>query len=115
MSEVDVVITETPMEKAWELMRRHNLDFSQRIEIRTAISEWAREFNPDVTKNTFNTWTNKTVPSWGFERESEAEFIGALVKFMPNADPEKLLQVMSMMLKLFDVDSAWSWNGNKTK
>ena len=45
--------------------------------------------------------------------EEEAEFMGALVKFIPNADTEKLIQVMSMMLKLFDVESAWTWKGTR--
>jgi hypothetical protein len=98
----------------WKLMEEKGLTFGERMQVRKVIADWAYQFNPNIEHNhKNNTYTNKQVKNYSFEREDEAEFIGALVKFIPNADTEKLIQVMSMILKLFDVESVWTWKGTR--
>ena len=95
-------------------MGEKGLTLGERMQVRKAISDWAYQSNPNIEHyHKYNTYTNKQVKGYCFEREEEAEFIGALVKFFPNVDTEKLIQVMSMMLKLFDVESAWTFNGTR--
>ena len=115
LQESNVVLADanTRLNFAWKLMSEKGLTLGERLQVRRAISDWAYQSNPNIEKGNDNTYTNKTVKGYRFEREEEAEFIGALVKFIPNADTEKLVQVMSMMLKLFDVESAWTWKGTR--
>ena len=96
----------------WKMMEDKGLTLSERIQIRKVISEWSQQNNPDIIRdNKDNLYSHKNVKGYCFETEEEAEFIGAMVKFIPNADIEKIIQVMSMVLKLFDIESAWTWKG----
>jgi len=104
----------TRLDFVWKLMGKKGLTTGERIQVRKAISDWAYQTNPNVEyDHKHNVYRNKQVAGYYFDREEEAEFIGALAKFIPNADKEKLIQVMSMMLKLFDVESAWVWKGTR--
>ena len=104
----------TNLEIVWKLMGEKGLTLGDRIQIRNAISDWARLSNPTIEyDHKFGVYKNTQVKGYHFNREEDAEFIGALVKFIPNADTEKLLQVMSMMLKLFDVNSVLAWKGTR--
>ena len=104
----------TRLDFVWKLMGEKGLTLGERMQVRKAISDWAYQSNPNIEHDhKHNTYTNKQVKGYCFEMEEEAEFIGALVKFIPNADTEKLIQVMSMMLKLFDVKSALTWKGTR--
>ncbi len=106
--------TNVGLDFVWKLMGAKGLTLDERMQVRKAISDWAYQSNPNIEHDhKHNTYTNKQVKGYCFEREEEAKFIGALVKFIPNADTEKLIQVMSMMLKLFDVESAWTWKGTR--
>ena len=104
----------TRLDFVWKLMGEKGLTLGERMQVRKAISDWAYQSNPNVEyDHKHNVYRNKQVTGYCFDRKEEAEFIGALVKFIPNADKEKLIQVMSMILKLFDVESAWTWNGTR--
>lgn len=104
----------TRLDFVWKLMGEKGLTLGERMQVRKAISDWAYQSNPNIEHDhKHNIYTNKQVKGYCFEREEEAEFIGALVKFIPNADTEKLIQVMSMMLKLFNVESAWTFKGTR--
>ena len=104
----------TRLDFVWKLMGEKGLTLGERMQVRKAISDWAYQSNPNIEHDhKYNTFTNKQVKGYCFETEAEAEFAGALVKFIPNADTEKLIQVMSMILKLFDIESAWAWKGTR--
>ena len=99
---------------AFKLMDEKGLTVSERMFIRNSIADWARSFNPDIKHDhKYNTFSHKLVKGYCFNKEEEAELIGALVKFIPNANPEKLIEVMSMLMKLFDIDSEYTWSSGK--
>ena len=89
----------TSLDFVWKLMSEKGLTLCERMQVRKAILDWAYQSNPNIEHDhKHNTYTNKQVKGYCFEREEEAEFIGALVKFIPNADTEKLIQVIQALV-----------------
>ena len=60
-----------------------------------------------------NTYSSKKKKGYGFSKEEEVKFFNALLDFSPNSDTEKIIQVMSIVMKLLDVESEWSFRGSR--
>jgi hypothetical protein len=101
-------------ELAWKLLGEKGLTFSERMKVRNAFTTWARGFSADVEKVPNSEWyKNKNVGHYCFDTEAEAEFVGALAKFATDANIEKIIQVMSIVIKLLDVKSDYRFNPKK--
>jgi hypothetical protein len=106
--------TDFNYESAWKLLSEKGLTFSEKIKVRNALTTWARSFSPDVEKVPNSEWyKNKNVGHYCFDTEAEAEFVGSLAKFAPDANIEKIMQVMSIVIKLLDVKSDYRFNPKK--
>ena len=102
------------LRSAWQLMEDKGLSIPEMMKVKSAITEWAQQFNPDVVKdNKHFTYTNLKTPGYGFDTSEEAKFFGAMVKMFPNANQDKLIAEFGKLLKLFDIKSGWTFNGNK--
>jgi hypothetical protein len=103
-------------DEVWTLLEEKGLTLSERMKVRSYFASWGRSFNPNIEINhKHKSITNKKLKGYAFETQEEAEFIGAMVDFAPNVKEEKLIQVFSIVLKLFDIKSGWSFRSGNTE
>lgn len=95
----------------WDFLSEKGLTNSERMKVRTVFVEWARSFNPDVEKDTPKGiyYRNKAFEGYLFTTEAEAEFIGALQKFAPEADREKIMRMIPIITTLLGIESEWKF------
>lgn len=101
-------------EAAWKLLEEKGLNFGERMKIRKAFSDWSKGFDENIEHDhKHNTYSSKKKKGYGFSKEEEVKFFNALLDFSPNSDTEKIIQVMSIVMKLLDVESEWSFRGSR--
>lgn len=101
-------------EAAWKLLEEKGLNVGERMKIRKAFSDWGKKFDENIEHDhKHNTYSSKKKKGYGFSKEEEVKFFNALLDFSPNSDTEKIIQVMSIVMKLLDVESEWSFRGSR--
>jgi hypothetical protein len=98
---------------AMELLKSKGLTLSERLMVRKEFSEWGKKVLKDFTYDHKNECYVSTIPalkSYGFESEREVTLINALYDLSPNQNIDKTMQVLSMILKMFDYDSSRIFN-----
>lgn len=97
-------------EAAWKLLEEKGLNFGERMKIRKAFSDWGKGFDENIEHDhKHNTYSSKKKKGYVFSKEEEVKFFNALIDFSPNSDTEKTIQVMSIVMKLLDIKSEWSF------
>lgn len=93
-------------EKAISQLRDRGFDLKEMIDIRNGIQKWCAKFDDTIKHNSkHNCYESNRINNYAFGTEKEAKFANALLDLAPDANPEKLLQVMGIVTKLLDVDS----------
>lgn len=101
-------------EAAWKLLEEKGLNFGERLKIRKAFSDWGKGFDENIEHDhKHNTYSSKKKKGYGFSKEEEVKFFNALLDFSPNSDTEKIIQVMSIVMKLLDIESECAFRGSR--
>lgn len=101
-------------EAAFKLLQEKGINFREIINIRKAFADWGKEFDENIEYNhKQNTYSSKKGKGYCFSKEEEVKFFNALIDFSSNSDPEKIIQVMSIVMKLLDIESEWSFRASR--
>jgi hypothetical protein len=98
-------------EIAWKMLEEKGFTIGERHKIKQIFGEWGKDHMKDVEKK-HDFYVSKLKEgklNYGFDKEEHAEFFNALVKFSPNTDTEKLINVMRIVSKLLDTDTGYNF------
>lgn len=98
----------------WKFLQEKGLNVRDLMRVRKAFGEWGVENMQEVEFiGKFNCYTSTIsgLKGYSFDTAEEVKLLNALHKFAPDIKPDKLVQVFSMVLKLVDSKSEWSFKG----
>ena len=103
-------------EEAWKMLEEKGFTIQERMKIRKAFMDFGVDISESskIKKDGINGeyFKNENVEGYLFSNEKEAIFVEHLFKFVPeNADKDKVLEIMSIIIKLFDIKSDWAYRG----
>jgi len=100
--------------EAWAELGNNGFSFTERHRIRKAFMDFGVQNHASQTiQKDGEYYKNVNVPGYLFSTEAEARFAEAMLKMAPEgADKDKVLQVMSITIRLLGVDSEWSFKIN---
>ena len=102
-------------DECWNLLKEKGLTRAEIFKVRNVFSEWGLSFPQNVKRSGENHYTS-TVPElsgYGFGKEKEVELYNALHKYSPETKKEKLVLVMEILNKLFNIESEWKFEHDK--
>jgi len=99
-------------DEAYGLLKEKGFSLGEIINIRNAFAEWGKTFDKDIKHDhKYNYFSSEKAKGYAFHKE-EAKFFNALIDFSPNSNKEKLIQVMSIVMKLLNIESVWTFKSN---
>lgn len=102
---------------SFNLLVEKDFKLAEICNIRSSFVDWGKEMDDEITHDTKSNLykSTRTHCNFCFETIAEARMFNALHDFLPNSSPEQVMTALSMIMKLYDVKSAWSFNGVKSK
>lgn len=98
-------------EEAFKMLRKKGFSLNEILAIKKAFAAWGREFDENIAfdwKN--NTYSSKKKRShYAFQQEGEVKLFNTLVDLSPNTSSESIIQVMSIALKMLDIESVYAF------
>ena len=97
-------------ESAMGQLKDKGFTLGESFSIRKAFTQWGAQFDNSIQLHHLSsTYISTRIKNYGFTTEKEAKFANALLDLAPEANPEKLLQVMGIVTKLLDVESDYTF------
>lgn len=102
-------------QKAFEMLIDKGLHANDRHFIRNAFIEYGKSIaESSKVKKSGTGYIHQDIKGIVFENENQAIFAGQLKSFLPNnTDSDAFLQIFSIILKLGNVNSEWTFNKEK--
>lgn len=106
---------------AMKLLTEKGLTFGEKLKIRKCFMLWAQEFDKDIQfvpngkghDKDFYKSKLEQLNRYSYYKEEEVKVVNALHKLAPLASEEKLVEVLSLITKLLDVDSEYKFKSTK--
>lgn len=106
-------INETAHDEAFKMLIEKGFSFQDRMKIRKAFSDWGKGFDDTIERSHKHDCYTTKKSHYGFHTEQEAKFFNSLKDLSPEANDEKIIQVMSIVTKLLDIESSYSFTSKK--
>lgn len=90
-------------EEAYKLMTEKGLSFAERMMIYKTFAQEGK--NKSEVREVDGYFKHEDLPEICFDSKKVAEFAGALVKLRPDISTEALMSILSILLKLLDIES----------
>jgi hypothetical protein len=112
LNKTEPIENEFTYEDAWELLGEKGLSLGEKLNVRIAFAKWAQKLNSDVDiefDSNYNIYYSKKIKGFYFKTKNEAKIFNLLVEMNENVEHKKIIQAMSVVFKLLDIDSNLSF------
>lgn len=96
--------------ETWAMLKNKGLSFSEIHAVRTAFVNYGMTIEKDIEYDRKGGYYKGAALNYASTKKSDIQLLNILHQLAPDADEQKLVLVLGIVVKMLDVDSDYTFN-----